>query len=455
MKRVLLLSLLLMSILASPLSSLAAERIHPFTQQMTDQWLANLDKAEADSKPNADLTAAKKSLESLEQFFKEKKQTLERHPDYKKHLQRQVILRVKLAKVTAINALAIADAGVKKGSAEFFTGKGGAYEELAKADAWVEAVAAVIGKEQNGYTDLVAYVERVRGKVKEKAGQIKVGGVSIAARPGVKIDPYTQQNFEKWLKNMEDDRAIVAGSQSVDKKVSELEGGHRWFRSNQQLLKKHPSYAEAAEQMAELDVNLGELKCRKALEMLQTGVKTSNPNMFNDGAGTWQLFKEADQLLDECTKERSAGDKLCSRLAGTITESRAGAEKLKAEYKRTAAEKYRLPVEKYSGGDKSKLKKMVLDKWKELYPGDKVLGVRFHMANWERKKESNYNKGTWYDYDNSVLAVLVVVKTSNELATVYPAYVNKNNQNGAMTIGAETKGSGYVQNDMLLKNAAF
>ena len=39
MKRLLMLSLLLICLLSLPLSSsVAAERIHPFTQQMTDQW---------------------------------------------------------------------------------------------------------------------------------------------------------------------------------------------------------------------------------------------------------------------------------------------------------------------------------------------------------------------------------------------------------------------------------
>jgi hypothetical protein len=456
MKRLFVLSLLLICSLSFSLtSSVAAERIHPYTQQLTDQWLSNLDKAEAASKPDSDMAVARKSLESLEEFFKEKKQTLERHPDYKKYLLRQVKLRIKLAKVTAISGLAIADAGAKKGSSDYFTGKGGAYAEMEKADAWVEAVASVTGKDQQAYTDLAAYVEQVRAKIKEKAGQIKVGGVSMVTDPGVKLHPHTKQTFETWLKNMEEDRAVLSGSKPLDTKLKELEGGHSWYRSNLQELKKHPNYAQAAVQMNELNVKLGELKCQKALDFAQTGLKSENPNMFNDSAGTFQSLKEADKIHEECTKDKGKDDSQCSHLAKTIAEARAGVEKLKLEYRRIAAVKYRLPPEKYSGSDKAKLKKMVLDKWKELYPGDKVLGVRFHMGEWQRKKESNFNNGTWYHYDNSVLAVLVAVKTSAELATVYPAYLNKNNQGGAMTVGAGTKGDGYVQNDMLLKNASF
>lgn len=456
MKRLLLLPILLTFLLCSPLPSPAApERIHPYTQQMTDQWQANLDKAEAASKPNGDMAVAKKSLEALEEFFKEKKQTLERHPEYKKYLLRQIMLRMKLAKITAVSGLAQAEAGLKNGSADFFTAKGGAYDEMAKADALVEAVASVIGKDQQAYTDLLAYVNQVRDKVKEKADQIKVGGVGVVTDPGVKLHPHTKQTFETWLKNMEEDRAVASSNKSLDIKLKELEGGHQWYRTNRQELMKHPNYAKAAEQMTELNVKLGELKCQKALDFAQTGVKSENPNIFNDSSGTYQVMKEAEKILEECGKDKGSTDRLCSQLSKAISDARAGVEKLKFEYKRTAAQKYRLPGEKYSGGDKAKLKKMVLDKWKELHPNDKVLGVRFHMAEWQRKKESNFNNGTWYHYDNSVLAVLVVVKTSNELATVYPAYVNKNNQSGALTIGAETKGSGYVQDDMLLKNVSF
>lgn len=441
---------------ANPLNSLAsAGKIHPYTQQMTDQWLVNLDKAEAASKPGGDIAAAKKALESLELFFKEKKQTLERHPDYKKPLLRQVLLRIKLAKITAVSGLAQADAGVKQNRPEYFTAKGGAYDELSKADALVEAVASVIGKEQQGYTDLVAYVEQVRGKVKEKAAQVKVGGIATVTAPGVKLHPHTKQTFETWLKNMEADRAIADSTKPLDEKLKELEGGRRWFGSNQQELKKHPGFSQGMDQMLALNLKLGELKSQKALAFAQTGLKNMNPNMFNDSAGTYQQLKEAEKILEECIKDKGAEDSGCSSLSKTIAEAKTAVEQTKLEYRRTAAEKYRLLPEKYNGGDKAKLKQMVLAKWKELYPNDKVLGIRFHRDTWERKKESSYNNGTWYHYDNSVLVVFVVVKTSPDLATVYPAYLNKNNQSGALTVGAETKGGSYIQNDMLLKNVSF
>ena len=430
----------------------AAAAIHPYTQQMTAEWLTSLEKAEAASKPGEKPETARPVLEASEAFFSEKKQILERHPDYKNPLLRQVLLRIKLAKITAVGGLVLAEIGLTKKDPKFFSDKGGAYEELAKADAWVEGVASVTGKDQQAYTALAAYVAQVRAKVGEKAAQIKVGGVAMVTAPGVKVHPFTQQTFETWLKNLEEDKAIVAGAQPLDQKLKELENGCNWYRSNETELRKHPGFAQAVGQMQAQQLALGELKVQKAVAFAEKGLKDLNPNMFSENSGTYQQLKEAEVLQETCAKAEGSDAGACALLAKSINEGRATIQKITVDYKKIAAEKYRLPPERYTGGDKSDLKKRILATWKELYPDDKVLGVRFHREAWERKKESNYNNGTWYHYDNSVLVAYVVVKTSSDLATVYPAYVNKNNQSEALKIGADTKGKSYVQDDMLLKN---
>lgn len=272
---------------------------------------------------------------------------------------------------------------------------------------------------------------------------------------GAKIHSYTQMTYDKWLQNMETDRAIADSSKPLDEKLKELEGGKRWFDSNRQELKKHPSFEQGMEQIRALNIKLAVLKTQKAVSFAETGLKEKNPNMFNPSSGTYQQLKEADKLLEECKQDKGVEDPGCSGLAKTIDDARASVEQIKLQHNRASAEAFRLPPEKYTGKDKAKLKQIVLEKWKELYPNDKVLGVRFHKDVWERKKESNYNNGTWYHYDNSVLVTYVVIKTSAELATVYPAYLNKNNQTGAITVGAETKGNDYSHAEMLMKNVSF
>lgn len=429
-------------------------KVHPFTQQMTDQWLAQLNAAEAASRPGQKPEAARTVLQAAESFFREKQQTLARHPDYERNLLRQVTLRIKLARITAVMGLLAADLAVKTSDASLLNRpKDGAYAELKNAEALTADVAAVIGTDQEAYTGLVSYVANVRAKVDEKAGQIKTGGVATAAPAGAYVHPYTQQVFEKWVEGLEFDRGIAAGNEPLDRKLRELEGGRSYFLSNQNELRKHPNFSQAVPSLLELQLTLGALKVQKAIEFAETGVRDANPNFFNAGSGISQQLAQAEEIQKFCLTLPGADAEACAKLAQTITEGRATVAKLEQTLKGAAAASYRLPPEKYTGSDKDALREQVLAAWKERYPNDKVLGTRFASATWRRKKESKYNNGTWYHTDMSVLTLYVIVQTSAEMATVYPAYANKNHNEGdAITMGVNTKGSSYVHEEILLKN---
>lgn len=441
---------LLLLLLAPGLAAQDA-KIHPYTAQLTAEWRQKLDGAEAVSRPGGDPEQALPALEALEAWYQEKKQVLERHPEYKESLKRQLLLRIKLTKLTAVSGLVFADAAVKQQKTSLLDGKGGAYAQLEKADRLVQSLAAVLG-DQPAVKDLQAYVEQVRGKVKEKAGQVKGGGGALATAvdPGVKLHPFTKQTFETWSANLAEDAGILAGSRSVEEKVKELEGGRRWFESSHAELKKHPNFEAGLAKMTPLMLGLAELKGRRAVEFAEKGLKEMNPNMFSESSGTYQQLKEGEKLLAEF-----GGGAEGARAKASLEASKAQVARLSEQYSAKAAAAFRLPAEAYGGGDKASLKGRVLAKWKELYPGDQVLGVRFLKADWERRKESNWNNGSWYHYDNSVLLVYVVIRKSAELATVYPAYINKNNQTGAIAIGAGTKGNSYSHQDMLMKNVSF
>lgn len=439
--------------LAFPLPCATAQdaKIHPYTAQLTAEWRSRLDAAEAASRPGGDPEKALPVLEGLEGWFQEKQQTLERHPDYKTDLKRQLLLRIKLARITAVKGLALAEAALKQQKGVLLTGKGGAYEQLEKADRLVQSLAAVLG-DQPAVKDTQAYVEQVRGKVKEKASQVKGGGgdLATAAGPGVKLHPYTQQTFETWAANLAQDAAILAGTKPTEEKIKELEGGRRWFESSHAELKKHPNFEAGLAKMTTLMVGLAELKGRRAVEFAEKGLKDMNPNMFSESSGTYQQIKEGEKLLAEF-----GGGADAASAKASLEAAKAQVARLSDQYSAKAAAAFRLPPEAYGGADKAHLKGLVLAKWKEHYPADQVLGVRFLKGDWERRKESNWNNGSWYHYDNSVLLVYVVVRKSAELATVYPAYINKNNQTGAIAIGAQTKGNSYSHQDMLMKNVAF
>lgn len=439
---------------AMPLSAAQDAKIHPYTAQLTTEWKAKLDGAEAASRPGGEPGKALPVLEALEEWFKEKRQVLERHPEYKESLKRQLVLRIKLARITAVSGLVFADAAVKQQKTALLDGKGGAYAQMEKADKLAQSLVAVLGSDQAPVKELLAYIERVRDKVKEKAGQVKGGGGDIvtAVAPGAKLHPYTKQTFETWASNIAQDSGILAGSKGTEEKIKELEGGRRWFESSHAELKKHPNFDQGMVKMTPLMLGLAELKGRRAVEFAEKGLKEMNPNYFNESSGTYQQIKEAEKLIAEFGGGPEAG---AAKSNASIEAAKAEVAKLSEQYSKKAAASFRLPAEAYGGGDKARLKGLVLAKWKELYPSDQVLGLRFLKGDWERRKESNYNQGTWYHYDNSVLLVYVVIRKSAELATVYPAYINKNNQTNAITIGGGTKGNSYSHQDMLMKNVNF
>ncbi|CAN5499266.1 hypothetical protein BH11PSE11_BH11PSE11_13450 [soil metagenome] len=439
-------------LLAISVNILAQEsRIHPYTQQTYTQWENKLDATEAVTRPGGDPEKALPVLEATEEWFKEKQQTLERHPDYKVGLKRQLTLRIKQARITAVMGLVFADTAAKQQKTALLDGKGGAYDQLEKADKLVQSLIAVLGPDQDPVKDVAAYVENVRSKVKEKANMIKgAGDINMATAAGVRLHPFTKQTFEKWVANLEEDIAILAGPKSVEGKISELENGRRWFQSNHQELVKHPGFEQGMAKMNQLMLGLAELKGKRAVEFAEKGLKEMNSNMFNESSGTYQQIKDAEKLVAEFGK---GGDS--AKANSAIANAKAAVESLSEQYSTKAAASFRLPAETYNGGDKSRLRDQIVAKWKENYPGDQVLGVRFLKPDWERRKESNYNNGSWYHYDNSVLLAYVVIKKSGELATVYPAYVNKNNQSGAITIGAQTKGGSYSHQDMLMKHVNF
>jgi len=440
--------LLALCMLVAP-PALAQGKIHPFTQQMWDQWNAKLDVSEAASKPGGSPEAALPVLEAGEEWFKEKRQTLERHPDYKNNLTRQMLLRIKQTKITALGALVFADSAVKTKNTDLIDGKGGAYDQLKRADALVGSLTEILG-EQDAIKNLAAYVEQVRGKVQEKAASItSAGGIKLVLPADTKLHPHTKQTFDSWVTGIEGDIGILAGSTSNTNKIRELEGNRQYFMSNHQELVKHPSYAQGVAKFNALMLGLAELKAQRAVELAEEGLKQMNSNYFSESSGTYQQLKDAEMLL----KEYGGAD--ADKANAAIASAKAAVEKASDEYSVKSAAAFRLPADSYRGGDKDKLRSQVQAQWKKNYPGDQVLGLRFTKGDWERRKESNYNNGSWYHYDNSVLVLYVVIKKSAVLATVYPVYVNKNNQTGAITIGAETKGGAYSHQDMLIKNVSL
>jgi hypothetical protein len=266
------------------------------------------------------------------------------------------------------------------------------------------------------------------------------------------VHPYTEDLFRKWVAGLDEDFATLAGPRPLDEKVRELEGNWRFYQSNERELSKHPEFEGANQRMGVLMLRLATLKGQQAVALADKGLRDGNPNYFNEGSGIYQFLKEAERLIAFAAfKGEADADYRGARQA--LEEAKASIASRSATFSEASAAAYRLPAERYTGADKAKLAAMVRAAWREKYPQDQILALRFPRAEWKRDRELKRNATGWYRTDVSSLVAYVVVRKSATVATVYPAYLNKNHMQGdALSVGADTKGSGYVHEEMLIKN---
>ncbi|MEB3196472.1 MAG: hypothetical protein VKP62_04640 [Candidatus Sericytochromatia bacterium] len=284
--------------------------------------------------------------------------------------------------------------------------------------------------------------------------KIDLNGVSLPqGNPApARLHPYTEDVFRKWVAALDEDFATLEGSRPVDEKVRELEGNWRYFQSQQHELRKHPEFEGAYQRMGTLMLRLAGLKTQVAVAMADKGVKDRNPNYFHPSSGIYQTLKEAERFIAFGAFKGEADGELVAAKQALADAQKAVAERA-ANFGEASAAAYRLPPERYSGADKAKLTALVRSSWQAKYPEDRILAIRFPKAAWKRDSELKRNATNWYKTDVSSLVVYVVVKTSATLATVYPAYLNKDHMQGdELLVGVNTKGDSYVHEEMLIKN---
>ncbi len=228
--------------------------------------------------------------------------------------------------------------------------------------------------------------------------------------------------------------------------------GSPWFQRyarTAQSFKKFNEAAGAFLSRAERDIPRA---LQDAERMADRAVSTQNPQFFTGGVR--QNLEKAEAMLRVAESFLGPDDPKIARMRSQIEKTRAklaGKEKA-LEEKIIAAE--RAPEEVYEGSDKEQLRKEILAEWKKAWPDDEVLAVRFHMKDFRRNVKWTWNDvdSAWEKSDKSVLAVTVIVKTSDKIATTYPAYINIDNLSNRKVIGVQTKGGQYVHRKMLIAN---
>jgi len=152
---------------------------------------------------------------------------------------------------------------------------------------------------------------------------------------------------------------------------------------------------------------------------------------------------DPDMLAKLPEKKREMIEKRCAKDASkpAYTISNKGRE---------AREK--MPQNNYQGSDLKQLISKIKTAWKRKYPKDRILAVKITSEDWKRDANWKANSTSIYKNDTSILGGKVIVKTDNKLATIFPAYVNRDNSNGKINIGVATKQNKYVIKQMLLSN---
>jgi hypothetical protein len=187
-------------------------------------------------------------------------------------------------------------------------------------------------------------------------------------------------------------------------------------------------------------------------------------------------YKNCDQYVKDAERSNNANiyqislneldrlERLCKVVQAfaapdepTVKETMEKVAKLRAEIlpkqaalAKATARVVKMPTESYSGADKEKYRSAIKAAWKKQWAGDKILKVVFSQE-WKRKNELNHNgNGNYSRSDMSILVCWVIVQKDAKTATMYPAYVNKNNLSGEITLGVQTKGGEYINDDIEL-----
>lgn len=191
---------------------------------------------------------------------------------------------------------------------------------------------------------------------------------------------------------------------------------------------------------------------KKAEEMATQAASEKKPAFITGGVK--QQFDWADADLKVCRALVPADDERLKAMESAYAESRKKVDAQAATLKELILAEERPPAEKYKGADLEALRKQILAEWKKEWPKDEVLMVRFHMENFDRRETATWDEGSksWSFDDRSVLCVTVIVKTSDKIATSYPAYINVDNIAKTTTFGVKTKGGVYVNEEMLVEN---
>ncbi len=441
------------------LPALSQGAIHPYTQQNWDEWQQKMkaaDEAMARKAPVDELLAA---LEKPDAFHAERTQVLKRHPNYAEGFERQLGLRLKLTKLYANIGFMYAKSAADKKDAGLLNQKGGAFSRLEQAAATLGTYKQAKGEADPGFRQMEQYVADIRKQADSVASQLGSAGVSVVPRSKTPVDKGVLTYYQQWWEKLDDaDKALAAkdyakANNALRSAKDHQKGWNGW-------LVKHSEYESTLARqngmaskllLAAIESELGE-----GVSMANKGSADKNINYFGGNAGPAQRIGNARRELEAYIKLKGESDPEVARLRKAIDAAAAQVQQKGSALKAEQLAARKMPVDVYSGSDKAAIKQQMLAHWKQKYPQDKVLGIRFFETNWTRETNWKTNATSIYKSDYSWLPAKVVVQTSGEIATLYPVFANKQHQSGNKMVISDDRGGGaYAISEMLMKNVKF
>ena len=167
------------------------------------------------------------------------------------------------------------------------------------------------------------------------------------------------------------------------------------------------------------------------------------------------MLRQAGKKIGELAELAGPNDPLVAKARKAYAETKAYVDSKCATIRAKVLAETRAPKDAYRGRDRKKFERMVVKAWREAYPEDKILDVRFPSSNWKTTRTKRWNDAVhqWQYTNVSALPVVVIVANPDgKTATIYPAFINRDNQTGEVFAGVHTKYGGYVIEEMLLKN---
>jgi hypothetical protein len=196
----------------------------------------------------------------------------------------------------------------------------------------------------------------------------------------------------------------------------------------------------------------------RAVEKDVPALLTDAENLASDAAAQAKVLAftgGVKQKLDQVRKKIALWEALTgetSPLWQALEASQAKIDETGTTLKKQILAEARVPKESYSGVDMKLHRKGIIEEWKRVYPDDVVLEVRL-FGNWERKTEWREVGKSQEKVDMSYLYARVIVKTSDEIATVYVAIANKNHmKDNEVSYGVHTKKGMWVVEKVLIEN---